>query len=182
MQNSGLVLTILTAILTAYVAFRHQQRLKAFELFYARRNEVIKDIEAAINTIVNVQTDHADDRPRNTFNARCFRDGLVLHHKIKGANFGVVADAMGSTYYFILEEMLHQGFKKESDWNNWLDRQLNCLSLLHGLAHRQMSKEMSFLTRSRFEDFFSKIHELTNEDMEKVRPQLPVSEPRSSDR
>jgi hypothetical protein len=175
MQDTGIIIAILTAILTAYIAFLHQQRLKAFELFYGRRNDVIKDIEIAINRLFEVQTKLRKNEPYCEFKDRAFLDGLVLHHKIQGANFGKTANLLGRTYFSIIQEPIKAGSIKREDIDSWLERQLTCLSAIHGFAHNELSREMRFLTRSRIDDFFSHISEQTRNSMEPERRIPPSS-------
>jgi len=51
----GAYITIITAIVAAFITYRNQLRLKAFELFLQRRDSVLKDIEKFIEKLYVVQ-------------------------------------------------------------------------------------------------------------------------------
>lgn len=149
-QAVGLFVTLLVAILTIYSGFRNQQRLKAFELSYARRNEVLKDIEAALNTLFEILASADDERAKliHKFGVRSWQDGLVLYHKIQGGNFGRPAELSADTYYAVLTECLKEDISPPDKLNSWIVRQTNTLGATHGFAHAEMSREVRVLTES----------------------------------
>jgi len=137
---------VMTAVIAAYLAFRHQQRLKAFELFYGRRTEVIRDIEAELSRVhTDLETCQPDSRMRVAdYHFRYFNRGMVLHQKVAGANFGEMTTLMGSTYYALLMEPLSQ--PESFDLSDWLERMANTLAALYGITHNALSYEMEMLT------------------------------------
>lgn len=139
-------LALITAVIAGYLAFRHQQRLKAFELFYGRRSAVLEDIETELEKVHELQEALAtgSDAKVREFEFRAFHNGLVLHHKVRGANFGEVANTMGATYYALLTEALSR--KDSYDPTDWLARMANTLAALHGFAHSALSYEIEMLT------------------------------------
>ncbi len=54
-MNIASYLTLITAIIAAFMTFRYQHRLKAFELFLARREAVLKDIEVLIDKLYSIK-------------------------------------------------------------------------------------------------------------------------------
>jgi len=139
-------LTVITTVLAAYFAFRHQQRLKAFELFYSRRATVLTDIEVQLDKLFSVQSQREQEKDDALagYQLRFFHDGLVLYHKVKGANFGKTVGILADSYFTIIQEPLNKGYK--IDWDSWLGRNRNILSVLYGAAHSSLSYEIEMLT------------------------------------
>ncbi|MFO1459338.1 MAG: hypothetical protein U1G08_07995 [Verrucomicrobiota bacterium] len=146
MNNIIPYLTAITGIILAYLAFRHQQRLKAFELFYSRRAAVLTDIEAQLEKLFAIQkrlTEGKDDELADCQN-RFFHDGLVLYHKIRGANFGDTAEILADSYFSLIQESLGKGSALGVE--SWLHRSSNILSMLYGVAHSYLSYQIEILT------------------------------------
>jgi hypothetical protein len=141
-------LAIVTAVIAAYMTFRNQQRLKAFELLYVRREAVFKDLEAQLARIHALQSAF---RKRSTDaepvdNYQLFFEGQLIVQKVKGARFGAAADQLADSYQTILDELFRD--PDNLDLMDWLDRCRNALSILYGASHRDMSHAIESLTVS----------------------------------
>ena len=144
MSVDATVVTAIAGIAAALLAFRHQQRIRAFELFLARRESVLSRVEQELSHLHLVLTESAGEEGQAAFDAiaySAFRDGLVLFHRMKGCNFGETTDALADTYFSVLSESLDQGPVAV----DWLRRLVSCLSAWHALAHRSLSEELDAL-------------------------------------
>jgi hypothetical protein len=139
----GAYVTIITAIIAAYLYYRNQLRLKAFELFLARRDSVLRDVENFIAKLYLIQNEldsaSAEFSNYNRYIKEYYHEGLILYHKVKGANFSGVVSVMIESFWSIIQEDIHK-----SDMNpiDWIRRTLNILSALYGFAYSQVTKEI----------------------------------------
>jgi hypothetical protein len=150
----GAYFTIITAIIAAFLTYRNQLRLKAFELFLTRRDSVLKDIENFIDKLYIIQNELDSSAEAVTFNRykkEFFHEGLIIYHKAKGANFGGVSSAMLETFWSIINEPVRNDSKLDS--KDWVHRTLNSLTALYGFAHSQVTKEIESMAFT----FFGKI-------------------------
>jgi len=148
-METGAYIAILTAIVAAYLTYRNQLRLKAFELFLNRRYEALKDVESYIKRLYAIRAEISSPTKRpetEKYLAECSHEGLILYHKIKGCNFGWPEDPFIETFYAIVKEpQLHP---QDINVAEWIGRTLNTLSALHGFAHRRINSEMERLAYS----------------------------------
>jgi hypothetical protein len=150
----GAYITIITAIIAAFLTYRNQLRLKAFELFLARRDSVLKDIEQHIERLYIIENElesGIEDTTYKRYKQDFFRGGLVLYHKIKGANFGEPSSALVETFFSIIHEPI--GNMPDLNPQDWVYRTLNILTALYGFAHSQTTKEIESMSFS----FFGKL-------------------------
>ena len=145
----GAYIAIITAIIATFLTYRNQLRLKAFELFLKRRDSVLKDIENFIEKLYIIQNELDSGVEAVTFNRyknEFFHEGLIIYHKVKGANFGGVSSAMLETFWSIINEPVRDDSKL--DPKDWVHRTLNSLTALYGFAHRQVTKEIESMAFS----------------------------------
>jgi hypothetical protein len=138
----GPLITAGAAITAAYSTLRHRQRLRVFELYLGRRNDVLRDVEATIRRLQESRRGDVDGGLGREF----FDSGLVLFHKIKGADFGPLPETLAESYFSIVSEWY--GVESGDDIADIENRALNVLTLLNGYAHGAMSREISSLSQS----------------------------------
>jgi hypothetical protein len=142
-------ITIITAIVAAFFTYRNQLRLKAFELFIAKRDSVLRDIEYYIKKLYLIQHELDSNVETVTFN-ECKKEvcyeGLILYYKILGARFGCVSSVFLESFYSLTQEQITNYSKLES--KDWVFRTLNIITTLYGLAHSQVSIEIESMTFS----------------------------------
>lgn len=145
-HNIGVYLTVITAIIAAYLTYRNQLRLKSFELLYERRVLVLKDIESFLNDLYRVQTDlgaNMESENIQKYLNEYFHEGLILMHKVQGANFGELVDKLIGTFWSVLIEPVSKGGSiNQSELKSWISRTINGLSAVYGLSHRQLTNEL----------------------------------------
>lgn len=142
-------ITIITAIIAAFLTYRNQLRLKAFELFLTRRDSVLKDIENFIERLYVIQNEldsSVEAVAFNRYKKEFFHEGLILYHKVKGAHFGGVSSAMLETFWFIIQEPV--GHDSKLNPKDWVHRTLNSLTALYGFAHSQVTIEIESMAFS----------------------------------
>ena len=157
-MNIGAYIAIITAIIAAYLTYRNQLKLKAFELFLNRRYETLKDIEDYIMRLYAIKEESKSKKSHQELEKYIIQyshAGLILYHKVKGCNFGWPEDPFVETFYLIIKEPTIN--PENMDVLDWVNRTLNTLSALLGFAHHRINSEMekqafSFTTR-----FFRKI-------------------------
>ncbi len=139
-------IAIVTAIVAAYLTYRNQMRLKTFELLFERQQSVIRDLELSLGKLYSVQYDLKNDPQGmniSKYMKECFHDGLILHHKVKGANFGGAAAVMTDTLWSIVQEPSFSNKNmSETDFASWIGRKLNVLSSLYGISHRRLTQDL----------------------------------------
>ncbi len=138
----GAYIAIVTAIIAAFLTYRNQMRLKAFELFLNRRESVLSDIEKFIEKLFIIQNElhsNSDTLIFNKYKKEFFYEGLILYHKVKGANLGGPVDRFIETFWAIINEPISD---KGIDDKDWIHRTLNILSALYGLGHRRLTEEI----------------------------------------
>lgn len=146
-------LTIITAIITAFMAYRSQLRLKTFEILYNRRTSVLDDVVAFINKLYQIETDLDIDKQSEALlkhSQEYFWESHILFHKIKGANFGEDSNTFADTFLSIVTEppeVTLEGYKEK------IERTINTLSMLYGFSHRQLTKDLEEMTFSLFKQF-----------------------------
>ena len=144
----GPYITIITAIAAAFLTYKNQLRLKAFELFLARRDSVLKDTEKFVEKLYTVQdTINAgmDKATWDKFKGDLFHESLILCNKARGANFGKQANLFLDTFESVIREPLE---KKELNKKEWVCRSLNCITIFYGTAHKQITKEIENMSFS----------------------------------
>ena len=142
----GAYVTIITAIIAAFLTYRNQLRLRAFELFLNRRDSILANTEKFISQLYEARM-AIDNGASEILAYKYIREfnyeGLILYHKAKGANFGETANVLLETFLHILQEpMLASVTEKNIDRQDWIIRTTNILTLFYGLAHSQVSKEV----------------------------------------
>jgi hypothetical protein len=145
----GAYITIITAIVAAFLTYRNQLRLKAFELFLTRRDSVLIDIEKFIEKLYVVQ-DELDSGIEpvgfNRYKKEYFHESLILYHKVKGANFGETASVLLQTFWAIIGEPITKD--STTDARDWVSRTLNSLTALYGFSHSQVTREIESMAFS----------------------------------
>ena len=148
-QLSGLLttlapyLTVAGSVFAAYAAFRNQQRLKAFELFHARRMQILDDVDATRESITRLLSG-AD--MFDLYLVRAVQDAIVLQRKIMSGSFGREVDNLAVSFVAIVTESIEGIHLLEK--GSWLTRQTNVLALISGSAHARVSWEMESMSRS----------------------------------
>jgi hypothetical protein len=153
-------ITLIAGILVAYLTFRNQLRLKSFELLLKRREEILNDIEKEIELLqlIKVELKTQDERPHlDRFLSDYFHNGLILFHKMKGANFGGVSKHLIATYWSISNELITKNNMTESEIRDYVQRMLNTLSAIYGFAHSKVNAEIEMITLPWYLRFFRKV-------------------------
>ena len=151
LQTIAPYLTIGTAILAAYFAFRNQLRLKSFELLYERRQSVLRDIEKQLGELYKIfrATDLTKSDDASKYESENFHESLVLFHKIKGVQFGETVDVLADTFLSVAHEPYSPGHTiSEPEFRSLISRQANALSAIYGFAHKQLSLELDSMAFS----------------------------------
>ncbi len=152
MQNIGPYLAIITAIVAAFLTYRNQLKLKTFELFFERRKSVLMDIEAFWANLGDLQFDIKDNNKSERIDKylrEYFHKGLILYHKVKGANFGGTSEIMLSTFWALVTEPLKKnGTMSLAEFEAWISRTYNVLSALYGFSHSQITRELEHMSFS----------------------------------
>jgi hypothetical protein len=100
-ENIGIHLTFVTAILVAYFTYRNQLRLKSYELLLGRLEAVLKDIENLIKRLVDIklELDSGQERPQlMRYKREFFDEALILYHKVLSSHFGPSPNTVIQTY------------------------------------------------------------------------------------
>lgn len=164
LQSIAPYLTIITAIVAAYFAFRNQLRLKAFELLYERRQSVLNDVEkylGVLYTLIRVEQ-IANNESVHKFASEHFHESHILFHKVKGAQFGELVDGMADAFLSVANEAITpNGSMSEEMFRDIVSRQANTLSALYGFAHRQITVELNEMAFSWIKRFVTKRNEKT---------------------
>ncbi len=140
--------TIITAIIAAFLTYKSQLRLKTFEILYSRRTSVLDDIEAFINKLYQVETDLDINEPSDALLKHSQQDfwaSHILFHKIKGANFCESSNTFADAFLSIVTEPPEntmEGYKER------IKRTINTLSALYGFSHSQLTKDLEEMTFS----------------------------------
>ena len=144
-----IIITFLTGIVLAYIGFRHQQRLKAFELFLERRESILGAVAAEIERLYQIldELEAGEKSQAKHYGRRAFRGNLILYHRMKGGAFGPTVDALTETFWSVANEPVG-AVVPLADPAAWLGRILNCLSAVHAFGHAEMSREMRGLSQS----------------------------------
>jgi hypothetical protein len=139
-------ITIFTAIIVAYLTYRNQLRLKTFEMLIDRRNSVLVDIEKFISELYRANLEFVcDEIPMvsTKYSREYFHEGMILMHKIKGSNFGSSVDVLNSTFWQIITNPgYNEPAMSKEQFRDWLSRTTNVVSLIYGLAHSELTKEL----------------------------------------
>ncbi len=149
-------LAIITAIVAAYLTYRNQQRLKSFEILYERKASVLADIEAYLknlNLLCAELERHGPSEVVEKYFREHFHEGLVLFHKVKGANFGGISDVMVESFWSIVSEPFTKEVMNREEAKKLIRRTTTTLSALYGFSHSQLTKdleEMAFSYTARF--------------------------------
>jgi len=150
----GAYITIFTAIIAAYLAYRNQLRLRAFEIFLSRRDSVLSDTEKYIQRLYLARDafeGDISDKDINKYIRELNHDGLILYHKAKGGNFGALASLLLDTFCHCLQEpLVNRALSKNIDLIDWIGRTTNGLTAFYGFAHSQVSKEIEIVAFSLF--------------------------------
>ncbi|WP_338508251.1 hypothetical protein [Pseudomonas poae] len=139
-------ITILTAIIVAYLTYRNQLRLKTFEMLIERRNSVLVDIEKFIGELYGANFEFVGDEvpvASRKYSREYFHEGLILMHKIKGSNFGSSVDVLNNTFWQIITKPgYNEPTMSKEQFKDWVSRTTNVVSLIYGLAHSELTKEL----------------------------------------
>jgi hypothetical protein len=138
-------IAIITAIVAGYFTYINQLRLKTFEILYTRKTAVLTDIEEYLKNLCFLQAEIEKEETSEAlakYLREHFHEGLILFHKVKGANFGGVSDIMADTFWSIVCEPSTKGTMTKDEAKSWLSRTINGLSALYGFSHRQLTKEL----------------------------------------
>ncbi len=139
-------ITVFTAIIAAYLTYRNQLRLKTFELLIDRRKSVLIDIEKFISELYETRAEFenpATTKASEKYAREYFHQGMILMHKIKGANFGSTVDTLTDTFWQIITNPGYSEEKLTKDqFKDWIIRTTNTASLIYGLAHRELTREL----------------------------------------
>ena len=139
-------ITIISAIIAAYLTYKNQMRIKSFEILYIRQQEILKDIESFITKLYEVKLitkSNVDHESIEKYLNEYFHEGLMLHHKIKGANFGEATDLMSKTFFsIIMEPSSKQEAMSKEDFYEWVARTANILAMTYSTAHAQLTKDI----------------------------------------
>ncbi|WP_447903767.1 hypothetical protein [Pseudomonas serbica] len=145
-------ITILTAIIVAYLTYRNQLRLKTFELLIERRNSVLIDIEKFIGELYKANdeiTNNEMSAASKKYSREYFHEGLMLMHKIKGANFGSSVDVLNNTFWHVITKPGYSdATMSKEQFKDWVNRTTNVASLIYGLAHSELTKELEKMALS----------------------------------
>ncbi len=139
-------ITLLAGIIVAYLTYKNQLRLKSFEIFLKRREEVLADIEKEIKKLQEISLElNSNDEKTNLkkFLSGYFHDSLVLTQKMRSAN---LHKGFVETYWDISNEMLGKGEVTQEELGSWITRLLNVLSAVYGIGHVKINSEIEILT------------------------------------
>jgi hypothetical protein len=135
-----------TAIILAFLAYWNQLRLRAFELFLARRDSVLGSIEKFIGRLYEARAELHPEANKSLLDkyVREFNyEGEILYHKAKGANFGKTANELLEGFLKVLKVPFVLRAAEESfDPMEWITHLTNILTDCYGVAHRQVSREV----------------------------------------
>ncbi len=153
-------LTIITAIVAAYLTYRNQLRLKTFELLHERKKSVLLDIEGFLKNLYQLRADIDGEDQRESVSdylREHFHEGLILFHKVKGANFGSISDNMANTFWSVITEpsKKSEGLTKD-EAKEWIIRTTNVLSALYAFSHSQLTKDLEGMAFSPIYRFIKK--------------------------
>ncbi len=138
----GVYVTIITAIIAAFLTYRNQLRLRAFEMFLIRRDQVLSDAEKFITRLYHMKTELEQgimERRRSNVTVLDY-EGEILYHKANGAKFGRTADMFIETFFRILNDP--RRYEDDFDLIDWNRRLTTQLTSFYGVAHRQVSREI----------------------------------------
>ncbi|MDD0967932.1 MULTISPECIES: hypothetical protein [Pseudomonas] len=139
-------ITVLTAIIAAYLTYRSQLRLKTFEMLVERRNAVLLDIEKFIGELYDANYEAVGEEvtlASKKYSREYFHEALILMHKIKGANFGSSVDVLNKTFWQIITKPGYgEAVMSKEQFKDWVSRTTNVVSLIYGLAHSELTKEL----------------------------------------
>lgn len=171
MGDFGAYLAIITAIVAAYLAYINQLKLKTFELFFERRKSVLDDIEKFLADLYDLQFDlqsESESGNRNKFEREYSHRGLILYHKVKGANYGEVSDVMINTFMSIINEPISEKNEMSlSEFKDWISRLTNVVSALYGFSHSQLTKDLEYMA-------FSPISRLTRKYRNRMKTEKMI--------
>ena len=147
LKDFGVYVTIITAIVVAYLTYRNQLKLKAFELFLGRRQGVLTDIEKQLQKlqqIANELDEHKNGPMLRSYLKDFFHDSIIISSKVRSANLGENAEAFVDAYSSVAQEPLSG--KKEMDLKDWIHRTVNLLSALYAAANVTVNSEIEKLS------------------------------------
>ena len=160
-QNIGPYLAIIVAIVAAYFTYRNQLKLKTFELLYERRKSVLIDVEGFLKNLYELQTEIECEKKKEKlekYGREFFREGLILFHKINGANFWGSSDALAETFISVIQEPVTKNDNTLSvdEAKDWIGRTINVLSLLYAFSHKQLTNELECMAFPWYVRYFRK--------------------------
>lgn len=153
-------ITFITGIVAAYLTYKNQLRLKSFELLLKRREEVLSDMENEIKKLQQVVFEINKEGEKlnlERFQKDYFHNGIILYHKVSGANFGTDLE---QSYYHILMEKFGNNNITVDEFGNWIFRMLNILSILYGYAHSNVNREIEIITLPWYSRIFKRCKNL----------------------
>ncbi|MEK4671544.1 hypothetical protein [Niallia sp. FSL R7-0271] len=156
-------IALIAGIIVAYLTFKSQLRLKSYELLLKRREEVLSDIEKEIEKLQTINLEIEGNTTSPTFERYgrdYFQNGLILYHKMKGANFGKTAGYLIESYYHINNEKIGVNNITKEELGSWIFRKTNTLSTLYGLAHSKVNMEIQYLTLPGYQRLYKNVKSL----------------------
>lgn len=132
---------IITAVVSATIAYRSQLRLKAFEMLIARREQVLGRVEETIKQLQEIRISPTTESLRS-FSATCFHDLIILNQQIAGCNFGAMVDVLRATYFQVGQELVVGKLVTEEELRGVVTRMVNGLAALYGMAHSEITSEL----------------------------------------
>ncbi|CAH0186672.1 hypothetical protein [Peribacillus simplex] len=144
-------ITFITAIFVAYLTYQSQLRLKSFELLLKRREEVLHDMEKAIEKfyLIRYELLSPDESQKQTwekYSRDFYHENIVLYHKIKGANFGKTSFSLLEKFYQVTFEAAYIRSRTEEGALKWIQSLLTLLTTLYGYAHSNVNKEIETIS------------------------------------
>lgn len=159
-ENIAPYLAVITAIIAAYYAYRNQLRLKSFELLHERRQEVLRDMEGFLKFLYEVASEKNKNKSSEItekYKNEYFHQGLILFHKVKGANFGELSENLAQTFFSIIQEpSLKEGVFSEEEFYSWIYRTRNTVSAMYGFSHSIISQELEAMAFTPLQRFMKK--------------------------
>lgn len=139
-------ITLIAGIIVAYLTYKNQLRLKSFELFLKRREDVLSDIEKEIKKLQDIMVELDSDGEKPTmerFKKEYFHNGSILYHKMKGANLKKI---LVESYWNVLTKEMFNKKGTQEEFKDWIKTLLNSLSTIYGVGHSDLNSEIEIIT------------------------------------
>lgn len=138
-QAIASIVGLAVAIVGFYVTFRNQQRLKAFELFSARREAVLKAVEEKMKCLDEVMHAlpyrmaasgfEAEKNLVARFERTEWRDSFALNQKLMSASFGYVVNDLAQAFDSI-NNQIGPLQRTKVDLKDHIERKQNLLGVI----------------------------------------------------